>query len=427
VKRGAKPERILCLTFDNSATKALREKIVAELGSENWSHNAFQITTLNSFGYRLLKDHFSEEYKPVIEQHRIWRLVKEVKDELAKNPQGKVRHDALPPALKNRFYGEFFGYLKNSLFDPRKLAPQQFADFMMSEKPTQIFFQPDSSTDHKRLVIQAVHWMYKTYESVLQREGRLDFDDQKLRALCCLESTPSTLSMVHRRYDEVIVDEFQDINRLDFALIRQMSEKCRLVVAGDDDQAIYGFRGCSPSYIIDLHKHIGRSIHSIELRRNYRCPPNIVHHATRLIRNNTWRVEKRPVAVRSDDASIKVVESTTATAEGKMITSLIEKIRRKSPGLRYSDFGVLYRTNAQSLPIQLQFILRNIPYQVREQDNILRNEELEKLLGVLRVKLAVQRGDVPAAHDATLAIKLFFRSTLHFPNRRVFQPVGGIF
>jgi DNA helicase II / ATP-dependent DNA helicase PcrA len=103
-----------------------------------------------------------------------------------------------------------------------------------------------------------------------------------------------------------------------------------------------------------------------------------------------------------------VVESTTATAEAKMISTAIERIKKRNPDLRHSDFALLYRTNAQSLPIQLQFILKNIPYSVREQDNILHNEELEKLLGVLRVKLA---GNGPAAtpHDGLLAVKAYFQ------------------
>jgi ATP-dependent exoDNAse (exonuclease V) beta subunit len=408
VRNGMKPERILCLTFDNSATRALKEKITEQLASHDASHD-FQITTLNAFGYRLLKDYFPHEFKSVIEQRRIWRLLKETKDALANAPQGHSRHDALPSALKNKFYGEFFGFLKNSLFDPRNIATQAFADFMLTEKTAEVFFQPSSSNDEKKLVIQAVLWMYKTYDTYLRREERIDFDDQKLRPLSCLEASPSTLSMIQRRFDEVLVDEFQDINRLDFALIRQIVAKCRLIVTGDDDQAIYGFRGCTPTYIIDLGKHIQRDIHSIELRRNYRCPRNIVDHSTRLIRNNTWRLEKSPIAVRSDDASIKVVESTTATAEAKMIATTIDRVKKRTPNLRHSDFAVLYRTNAQSLPIQLQFILKNIPYNVREQDNILHNEELEKLLGVLRVKLAVQNGSTVRPRDAVLTMKAYFQ------------------
>src|SRR5260221_4613750 len=161
VRNGMKPQRILCLTFDNSATRALKEKITEQLASQDTSQH-FQITTLNAFGYRLLKDYFSHEFKPIIEPHRIWRLVKEAKDALANNPQGRSRHDALPSALKNRFYGEFFGFLKNSLFDPRNVATQAFADFMLTEKTAEVFFQPSSSNEENKLVIQAVLWMYKT-------------------------------------------------------------------------------------------------------------------------------------------------------------------------------------------------------------------------------------------------------------------------
>src|SRR5450432_799328 len=92
-----------------------------------------------------------------------------------------------------------------------------------------------------------------------------------------------------------------------------------------------------------------------------------------------------------------------------MIASRIERVRRGNKDLRYSDFAVLYRTNAQSLPIQLQFILKDIPYNVREQDNILHNNELEKLLGVLRTKLALQRGQKPAGADAVRSLQAYFQ------------------
>jgi DNA helicase-2/ATP-dependent DNA helicase PcrA len=408
-KTGTKPERIICLTFDNSAAGALREKIAQQLEQLRIPHNEFVISTLNAFGFRTLREHFPSERKEIIESARIWRLIKEVKDELASMPEGRIRHDALPSSLQFRFYREFFGYLKNSMFDPRDIVPQQFADFMFTSKSAEVFFEAGSTADVKKLVIQAVLWMFRRYEQVLQRERRMDFDDQKLRALRCLQTAPSTLALVQRRFDEVIVDEFQDINELDFAFVSAIAEKARLVVTGDDDQAIYGFRGCTPRYIIDLEKYLGRKVISFELRRNYRCPRNIVEHATRLIRNNTWRVEKNPIAVRADDASIKVAESNTATAEAKMISTAIERIKRRNQELSYAHFAVLYRTNAQSLPIQLQFILRDIPYNVREEDNILSNEELEKLLGVLRVKLALENDHAPNPVDSVLALRAYFR------------------
>lgn len=406
-KNGARPDRILCLTFDNSASQALREKISEQLADLKVGNAEFTISTLNAFGFRLLREHFPQEHKNIIESNRVWRLIREVKKELSSKDE--ARHNALPSSLRLRFYSEFFGFLKNSMIDPRDVAPQRFADFMLTAKSAEVFFQAGSTPEQKKFVIQAVLWMFKRYEQVLQRERRMDFDDQKLRAVKCLQAAPNTLVLIQRKYDEIIVDEFQDINELDFEFVSLISQRARLVVTGDDDQAIYGFRGCTPRYIIELEKHLGRPVASFELKRNYRCPRNIVDHATRLIRKNQWRIEKNPVAVRADDASIKVVESTTATAEAKMIATSIERVKRRNQGLTYADFAVLYRTNAQSLPIQLQFILRDIPYHVREQDNILHNEELEKLLGVLRVKLAAEQGLKPKPSDAVLSLKSYFQ------------------
>jgi DNA helicase II / ATP-dependent DNA helicase PcrA len=405
-----RPDRILCLTFDNAAGQALRDKVTSQIGTANAAQTEFQIFTLNAFGYRLLRQHFPQECQQIIEGNRVWRLIKEAKEDLASRPNGNVISNVLPETLKHGFYREFFSLLKNALFDPRDLRLQEFADFMLKAKAAEVFFQPETTTEQKKFVIAAVSTMFRSYDRILQREKRIDFDDQKLRTLRCLELSPNTLDVVQKRYDEIIVDEFQDINQLDFALIKQLSKQCRLVVTGDDDQAIYGFRGCSPSYIIDLERYLGRAVKSFELRRNYRCPANIVHHATRLIRNNTWRIEKNTMAVRTDDASIKIIESTTATAEAKMIATAIDRIKRRNQDLRYSDFAVLYRANAQSLPIQLQFILRDIPYSVREEDNILENDELEKLLGVLRMKLALESGTSAKPRDAILALKAYFRS-----------------
>ncbi|WP_315772311.1 MULTISPECIES: ATP-dependent helicase [unclassified Bradyrhizobium] len=408
-KKGTRPERILCLTFDNSAVRALREKVTEQLSGLSAPHQNFQISTLNAFGYKILRDHFHAEHKQIIEAPRVWRLIKELKDTLASTEEGRKRHDALPASLRFRFYSEFFGLLKNALFDPRATDPQKLADFMLTSKAGEVFFQPGSTSDEKKLVIQAVYWMFKEYERLLQRERRMDFDDQKLRAVKCLDSSPNVLSLAQHQFDEIIVDEFQDINELDFAFVSLIAQRARLVITGDDDQAIYGFRGCTPRYIIELEKYLGRQVESFELKRNYRCPRNIVDHATRLIRHNQWRVEKNPIAHRSDDASIKVIESTTATAEAKMIATTIERVRRRNKELKFSDFAVLYRTNAQSLPIQLQFILRGIPYNVREQDNILHNNELEKLLGVLRAKLALSKNQQPDPADAVLSLRSYFQ------------------
>ncbi len=207
----------------------------------------------------------------------------------------------------------------------------------------------------------------------------------------------------------MIVDEFQDINRLDFVFIKTLAEKSHLLVTGDDDQAIYGFRGCSPDYIIDLATHLVRSVASYELQINYRCPKNIVEHADRLIRNNTRRMLKNPIAHNNHVSQIKLIKSLTAGLEAKGIVSLIKRVRKTNSSLKLSDFAVLYRTNAQSLPLQIEFILNDIPYYVRKADNILYNDTLAKLLGVLRLKHALSVGKVPQIGDQLLSIQAYFR------------------
>jgi DNA helicase-2/ATP-dependent DNA helicase PcrA len=209
--------------------------------------------------------------------------------------------------------------------------------------------------------------------------------------------------------DEVIVDEFQDINRLDFVLVEAIAKKAGLVVTGDDDQAIYGFRGCTPEFIIDLEKHLGRPVESHELQINYRCPPLIVEHADRLIRHNTWRIPKNPRAASDAVAQIHVISSLSAGLEAKSIVKLIQHVRSSDPTLGYNNFVVLYRTNAQSLPLQVEFVREGIPYFVRQQDNILHNESLDRLLSILRMKLAVNDGVAPSARDSARAVCSFFR------------------
>jgi DNA helicase-2/ATP-dependent DNA helicase PcrA len=205
------------------------------------------------------------------------------------------------------------------------------------------------------------------------------------------------------------VDEFQDINRLDFVLVEAIAKKAALVVTGDDDQAIYGFRGCTPEFIIDLEKHLGRPVESHELQINYRCPPVIVEHADRLIRHNTWRIPKNPRAASDAMAQIHVVSSVSAGLEAKSIVKLIQRVRSSDPTLGYNDFVVLYRTNAQSLPLQVEFIHSDIPYYVRPQDNILQNEALDRLLSILRVKLALDEGAEPSLRDSVRTVCSFFR------------------
>ena len=411
IQEGMRPSRILILTFDNSAVTALNEKLETRLGQLPGAdveplRRELTISTLNAYGYRLLRKYFPEDRRDIVADGRNNRLARDALDALkAKSSQ---RHATLAPNLRPRVYLDFFALLKNEVFDPRQVDPPSIADFILEAPQSKAFFATRTEQGLSDAV-KALVWLFQAHEQRLSSQNLMDFDDQKLRAFVRLQGEPDVLAAVQSSYDEVTVDEFQDINRLDFELIRSVAERARLVVTGDDDQAIYGFRGCSPEYIINVERLLARPVTSFELRVNYRCPANIVESADRLIRHNRRRVPKDPIAARTDTAFIKVVAMQTAGVEARGAVAFINKIMDAQPGLTYSDFAVLYRTNAQSLPLQVEFVLSDIPYFVRKQDNILQNESLGRLLSLLRIKVAVSDGRPPALEDQVMALGSYFR------------------
>jgi DNA helicase-2/ATP-dependent DNA helicase PcrA len=406
VSEGVKPERILVLTFDNSAAGSLRATFQAELTKHDLSSLAVKITTLNAFGYELLRTYFPSEYKSVAMAKRQHALIRELHTELEKRSEEHFR--SLPTNVQRRFYLDIISLLKNELFDPRSLDAQKLAVHLMGSVQAQPFFAEARDLAAAKLIAEALIWLYRGYERLLQRDKVIDFDDQKLRPYALLSDSPDVLSRVQGAFAEVIVDEFQDINRLDFELVKLLAARAVLLVTGDDDQAIYGFRGCSPEFIINLEAHLGRPVVHYELQKNYRNPANIVEIADRLIRKNTNRIPKNPIATRSERVTINVVASQSAGIEAKLIASQILRLKR-SCHISFSDFAVLYRTNAQSLPLQIEFLLGGIPFHVREEDSILHNEILERLIGSLRVKAALESSSEPSPQDAALFLRAYFR------------------
>ncbi len=407
IKSGSHPSRLLVLTFDNSAVTSLKEKFVSGSIDLGITIHDLQISTLNAFGYSILRNEIPHEFKPVVPNYRQIKFIREILDALKTKDQEMFK--LLPSNIKFKYYLEFFGLLKNELFDPRNINPEEFFAFFKNADQAKPFLTLPFNSETLFKITQCILWLYQAYEIVLRREKFIDFDDQKLRAFVELSNNNELSSKLKMRYEEIIVDEFQDINRLDFELIKLIAQEAALVVTGDDDQAIYGFRGCSPDYIIDLESHLNRKIISYELHINYRCPANVVAYADKLIRNNIRRIPKEPIPFNKESSNVQVVSTISTAIESKAIVSYIKKLRAQNRTLSLNDFAILYRTNAQSLPLQIEFILSDIPYYVREEDNILHNDMLQRALAVLRVKCALEQGVIPKPKDAALTIRAYFQ------------------
>ena len=405
------PQRLAVVTFDNNSANELRGRCRDLFGS-----GAPEVSTLNAFGRRVLVKYQWETPAPaLINEARGFadQIVKAaIKDAREGRPDIRA---VLPPNLKRHYYLDLFSYLKNQLYSPKiprgpeairvlglKLTP------IINTSAHSLFAPTAGDTRGFVTLLSTIDWLFRRYEDEKLAAGYVDFDDQKLLAFELLRDNESVRNLVQGSYDHVIVDEFQDLNELDFRLIQLVSQRTSLLVVGDDDQSIYGFRGTSPSYIIDLERLSGRPVSTIELHTNYRSPKNIVDHATRLIRNNTYRVDKSPRADRSELCDVKVYAALAPGAEAAMVGDFVERV----VGIEertYRDVAILYRMNSQSLPLQLEFVKRGIPYYCRKEDNILGQEYLPRLLAVVKYVADVQARRTPSINGFVQVLRAYFR------------------
>jgi DNA helicase-2/ATP-dependent DNA helicase PcrA len=361
--RGADPRRILVLTFDTSAAAAVGTRLKERAREEGVPIEGLRVATLNAFGYALLRHHAPDEHRPIVTGAERDAIAAEVRAALARR---SPEHDDAVPRAEGRAWAELFARLKDALHDPRALELPVLAETLARQTPELL---DECGRRGFARAVEAVGWLFLAYQRALDHRGRMDFDDQKLRACQVLRSDAAVRALLQRRYGEVVVDEFQDINRLDFELVRLLAARAALLVVGDDDQAIYAFRGCSPEWIIDLEARSGRRVTSLELRTNYRNPPNLLAAAVRLICRNRRRIPKRPVASRADDAAIELAPFASPARQAEAVVHRILAARRRDPRLGWRDMAVLYRMNAESRPIQAALREAGVPYVVREEDD----------------------------------------------------------
>lgn len=206
--------------------------------------------------------------------------------------------------------------------------------------------------------------IYRYYESQLHRSGLLDFDDM---LLCChrlLRERKDVLEAWQRRYKYILIDEFQDINRIQYDVIKMLAlPENNLFVVGDDDQSIYGFRGSKPDIMLNFEKDFPGARRVI-LDTNYRSSVNIVEAAGRVIACNKVRFAKNIGAVNESGDKVEIAEFGTEREQYERVAQIIRTAVKN--GASYSDYAVIFRTNAEAtLPVR-EFMENNIPFVLRD-------------------------------------------------------------
>jgi len=427
--KGENPSSFLVLTFDKAASISLKEKLNEALKENNITINEQpNISTLNAFGYYILRNQLKRgnENLTVCSNRDMHECFRKAKTLILENEKFRqIENILFPSNIKQRVFIEIISSFKNYIIDPenidKKLCLEMFENTDVL-KPWSNYFNTIDNIHMK--IASGIVALYSTYCKIQKNLHHIDFDDQKLISYLRLKEQPGIAIMIMSKYKEIIVDEFQDINRLDFELIKLLTHDKKLIIVGDDDQAIYGFRGCSPKYIINFENESGRKTSSFILQKNYRCPKNVVEKSMKLIRHNKNREDKEIYAHSKEDADISVWNSINCGGEAQIISRMIKKIIRERENFDLNKISVLYRMNSQSLPIQIALILEDIPYYCRKEDNILLSDIMLKVIKLIELYLKLKENPHFYSNDHTQNLfKCYFRfvndSELRSLNNRV--------
>ncbi|HEX8143148.1 MAG TPA: UvrD-helicase domain-containing protein, partial [Pyrinomonadaceae bacterium] len=235
--------------------------------------------------------------------------------------------------------------------------------------------------DEKRTAIARV---FRLYEERLRNNNALDFDDLLIKTVQLLRRVPEVREKYNDRFRYILVDEYQDTNSLQFALIRFLTEKQQnICVVGDDDQSVYAWRGADISNILNFEQHYPDA-NVIRLEQNYRSTQNILDAAGAVVRHNTERKGKELWTANPAGERIRYYQALDSEAEARFVAAKIDEHRRVEPDIRAA---VLYRTNAQSRVFEESLRRAGLPYNIVGGFSFYERAEVRDIISYLKLAL----------------------------------------
>lgn len=234
------------------------------------------------------------------------------------------------------------------------------------------------------LVERQIAKIYWEYETALRRNNAFDFDDLLIKPLDLFTKEPAILEKYQSKFKYILVDEYQDTNKAQYYLVRQLSGKHRnICVVGDEDQSIYRWRGADIENILSFEKDYP-DCEVVRLEQNYRSTQVILSAANSVVSNNQKRLGKNLWSLKSGGEKIRVVGAADEGGEGLEAANIIRSEMAKNQ-LSYNDIALLYRTNAQSRALEDKLRRANIPYVIVGGTRFYERKEIKDVLAYLRV------------------------------------------
>jgi DNA helicase-2/ATP-dependent DNA helicase PcrA len=354
-EHGVDPSSILAVTFTNKAAAEMRTRIRRLLGREP---AGMWVGTFHSIGARLLRRHAVRlGWTPnftIYDADEALRETKRALERLNHSPKKwnpKAVHGAISAA-------------KNQLVSPDAYA-KMAADLF------------------SRIVAD----VYPAYEAALREQNAFDFDDLLVKPVQLLREHEEILLTYRSRFSFLLVDEYQDTNHAQYVFLQLLAggdDAGNIMVVGDDDQSIYGWRGADIRNILDFEKDF-RDAHIVRLEQNYRSTGRILDAANAVISKNTKRKGKTLRTDAGPGDVITIVSALDERDEADWIGGEIEARMKRDRTTTLRDFVVLYRTNSQSRAMEEAFRRRDLPYQIIGGTRFYERREIMDMLAYLRL------------------------------------------
>ncbi len=359
LEKGVKANRILALTFTNKAAGEMKERIAGIAGYETTRY--LWMGTFHSIFARILRTEGEKlGYKPsytIYDASDSRSLIKNIVKEMG------IGDDIYKPGV----ISARISWAKNNLITALSYS-----------------LNPEFNEYDKSIRMPLLAEIYKNYATRCLKANAMDFDDLLLNTNILFRDFPELLEKYQNKFDYILVDEYQDTNYAQYLIIKKLSEQHRnICVVGDDAQSIYSFRGARIENILEFKDDYPEA-KIFKLEQNYRSTRTIVNAANTIIANNVEQIHKTVFSKNEPGEKIRILQSMTDIEEGIMVASDIFDMRF-THRLSWSDFAILYRTNAQSRIFEETLRRKNIPYRIFGGLSFYERKEIKDILAYFRM------------------------------------------
>ena len=359
LENGYQPWNILALTFTNKAAREMKERIARQMGPERARH--LWMGTFHSIFLRIL--HVEAGHIGFTSQFTIYDTA---------DSKSLIRSIIKEMGLDEKVYKPGMVQARISNAKNHLVSPAGYAN------------NKEAYEGDRAAKVPALRDIYQRYWERCRRADAMDFDDLLFYTFLLFRDHPEVLARYQDQFRYILVDEYQDTNFAQHSIVLQLAKNHQHVcVVGDDAQSIYSFRGADIDNILYFTK-VYPDTKVFKLEQNYRSTQTIVRAANSLIEKNQWQIRKEVFSEKEKGEAIGVYQAYSDVEEGDIVVNKIAELRREKR-YAYSDFAILYRTNAQSRIFEEAMRKRSMPYRIYGGLSFYQRKEIKDVIAYFRL------------------------------------------